>query len=265
MIICVIDLETTGLPKNNECDPTNINAFNASRMIEFAGIIYDSESKETIKKVAYLIQPDGFTINNSNFHGITNKIAHDDGITINTFFEHFNELIEQFECLLSYNLEFDLSVLLSELYRYDQIELYNKILDKRFVCVMKCMMNLFNSTKYISLKESCRRLGISYENKHRALYDAELALKCIQRIKELKMQNNKKAKFISYKCKVKPIIKNKPIEICNDDITYFPPGCGMHPYNKRCDACFYSSLSSGCIWCGGSDETEMCYDCLTRD
>lgn len=264
MINCIIDLETTGLPTQYE-DPTKLNSFESARIIEFAAILYNTKTKQVIKKVNSFIKPNNFVIKNTDIHGITTEFATNNGKDITCIFTYLHKIIDRIDCITSFNIKFDLVVLLSELYRHDEIELYNKILKKQHICVMLSAMKLLNSRRYISLENTCKHLKLPYIKKHRALYDAELALNCMQLIGE----NN----IVKYDCEFEKI-DNKSYDIIeqleellsSEGVNYIEDGKVYKYQNGIHVQQDIEYISSGCVWCDGdSNNDEICDECLQKD
>jgi hypothetical protein len=81
----LIDIETTGLPNRNglsygkDPDYKNISLYNNSRIVQI-GMMICNEAFEKIDQTTLIIKSDGFPINNSNFHGITDEISQEKGV-----------------------------------------------------------------------------------------------------------------------------------------------------------------------------------------
>ncbi len=107
MIILVIDCETTGLPRQNNSCPSRTYVYDTSRLLEFAYILYDTTKNIKISTYSTLIKPDNFIVGATKIHGITTEMANT-GIPINELFDHLESIINDFECIISHNLEFDI-------------------------------------------------------------------------------------------------------------------------------------------------------------
>jgi DNA polymerase III epsilon subunit-like protein len=204
MIILVIDCETTGLPKRNNAYPSQLHIFDSSRLLEFAYILYDTATGTKLSTWNKLICPDGFVVGATDIHGITIEMANT-GICIEELFDHLESIIDKFECIVSHNIDFDIRVVLSEVYRYKRSALYDALLGKKFLCTMLIGSNAFNDGKYMSLSLLVDRLDLDSFVSHRALPDAEAALNCLIELKKLK-ETNKKIKFTDWKHDIKNMI-----------------------------------------------------------
>lgn len=158
----VLDTETTGLPLrkgfNKYYSPTLVNKYNNSRVIELAYIIID-EDYQIQKTNTTLIKPDGFTICNSEFHGITHDVATNEGIQIQDALDEFYRDIVKFNVhtIVGHNINFDKHILLSEMCRQQNImsstkySLINKLNTKCTMFMGSQYYNLRKSPKLIDL------------------------------------------------------------------------------------------------------------------
>lgn len=117
--IMVIDVETTGFPEKinfyKYYDYKDIKKYDNSRIVQIAWSLCDTDGK--IHKLAnYIIKPNGFTINNSEYHKITNEIA-SDGMEIKVIFDElYTDLVKSL-MIVGHNLMFSENIILSEAYR----------------------------------------------------------------------------------------------------------------------------------------------------
>lgn len=207
MIILVIDCETTGLPRRNNAYPSQYWMFDTSRLLEFAYIMYDTTTNVKLSTYSNLICPDGFVVGATDIHGITTEMA-STGIDIEELFDHLESIIDNFECIVSHNIAFDIRIVLSEAYRYNRQVLHDKLLNKKFLCTMLVGSTAFTNRKTISLASLVEHLGLDSFTGHRALVDTEVALNCILKLKELK-QVDKKIKFTNWKHNIRKYEKQK--------------------------------------------------------
>ena len=129
----VLDIETTGLPLtkgyNNYYSPKDTQKYNSSRIVSIALLNDKLEHYKVLK-------PTDFTIKNSHFHGISQEDALKKGISLQEFFDpSILQSIEECDFILGHNINFDINVLLSELYRQELFGIYyllEKKKDKMF-------------------------------------------------------------------------------------------------------------------------------------
>ncbi len=126
MKVLVIDCATTGLFKWN-ADPTKPEGFDKSRLLEFAYILYDTKSKVESTSYTTLVKSEGFIIKGIEFHGISDT---SNGISMDELLDHLESIINDFECFVSHNIDFDMKIILSEIYRKGRFQLYNSFVNK---------------------------------------------------------------------------------------------------------------------------------------
>lgn len=186
----IFDIETTGLPnkvwENNKfryINPSNFDKYNNCLIVEISYIVLD-ENDNIVKKVSNLINRNNLVIENSNIHGITTEMCLNEGIKIEKFFEFFEKDIENIDILIAHNIEFDYTVLLSELYRFNQHNIINILKTKKLYCTMINGMNFINSRKYVKLIDLYKNFyKEDIIQKHRALDDVLMCYKCFLNIK----------------------------------------------------------------------------------
>lgn len=181
-----IDTETTGLPKTrgwgDYYDPSLTSYYNDSRVIELAYIIYDEvfdEDRTIVKTVDELIIPDGFVIQNSQFHGITMEDAMKNGKYISDVLKDFESDLEGVTTIVAHNINFDMNLILSECYRSKNIGIVKKIESIEKICTMEIGKIFMESRKYPKLVELYSYLfNKTVEQKHRALSDTQICAEC---------------------------------------------------------------------------------------
>jgi DNA polymerase III epsilon subunit-like protein len=178
-----IDTETNGLPdmKNMVWGkyPSfyDLDKYNSARIVQLSFIVTDKKYNN-IDLQDYIIKREGFDINNSEFHSITNEVSDRDGVDFNDSFLAFYESLKKTDHIIAHNIEFDISVIKSELYRRNLFHIIEEINKKRLLCTMKHTRNIikiinkFGKYKYPSLKELYRHcFNKEIENAHNSKYD----------------------------------------------------------------------------------------------
>jgi DNA polymerase-3 subunit alpha len=188
-MIIVLDTETTGLPKmygfNKFKNAREIENYDSSRVIQIAIGCYNSEGKEE-EFYDILINPDNkFEIKNSHFHGITQEKASNEGILFSDSLTLLNSILEKSDVIIGHNIQFDIHVLASELYRIGEIKLASTLLKKKNYCTCYNGKNItkiktkYNKYKLPTLEELYTYL---YKepmiNYHNAKYDVIHTAKC---------------------------------------------------------------------------------------
>ena len=171
-----IDTETTGLPKENNLSPMEINKW--PRLVSVAYILCDE--REVIEKHYFIIKPKGFIIppESTKIHGITTAEAISKGCVISDVLESIKLVIDNSTFIVGHNVTFDINILNAEFYRY------NKTLPlslKPYYCTMRLSKDICGlpNNKYPTLEELYNILkGESIENAHNAMADTEAAMEC---------------------------------------------------------------------------------------
>lgn len=190
----IINIATSGLPVKNGAnyyDPSNLDAYENSRIVQIVWGVYDDEKKE-IAKSNYIIIPDNFNINKdaSKIHGITNEKAAKDGYNINFVFDQLANDVQECEYIISHNVEFDYNILMSELYRYNCIDLSYIIKFQNRICTGEATKNLLKMKTTYGNTYKMPKLGELYKwcfgkdigaynvnNNHKCLVDIFFHLK----------------------------------------------------------------------------------------
>jgi DNA polymerase-3 subunit alpha len=119
MNILCFDTETLGLyiKDSDGYDPhyTLLPHYDSARLLQISWCIVDA--KDNLVKTADYITANDFKINNSHIHGITEQICKGKGVPISQIINAFAEDLKNIRLLVGHNLDFDLRILKSELYR----------------------------------------------------------------------------------------------------------------------------------------------------
>ena len=187
-LVLVFDTETTGLPKSRNYK--NSDDFKNARLIQFSGILYDFTEYKLVEEFDIYIQRDGFTINNSHIHKITNEFVDKNGKPISEFFKTLKKILKKKPCVMvGHNISFDLSIIKSELFRYNKLKLLEKFNKINCFCTMKSCVNITKikrkngGYKYPKLKELYEYIfGSEPKNLHNSLYDTRYTLDCLKEL-----------------------------------------------------------------------------------
>ena len=189
----IIDTETTGLPLKDTSTkefypPETIDAYNQARIVQIAWAVLDEHMcvKHTrdciIKPKDFLIPP-----SNAAIHGITHEDAIATGIPLEEALKDLHKCINDFDIstIVAHNLNFDLSVILSELYRCENCAILSDLittLKYRLIpfCTMQAARYMFPGGRYPKLSALYKFLtnGIEAENMHNAMADVEHCAAC---------------------------------------------------------------------------------------
>jgi DNA polymerase III epsilon subunit-like protein len=192
--ILVFDTETTGLNPREEVTRSNCAQF--PRIVQIAWMVFDRELKVISQQSQIIKQTGKIPQEAIRIHGITDEIAKNRGAEINTVLNDFLSDAKNCDVLVAHNIEFDFSVLKSELYR-NGIDV-GIIKHKHRLCTMLSSINFcaikrrgWDTYKYPTLKElyeNCFPEKILDEKMlHNALSDVTICAKSLGRIRELKI------------------------------------------------------------------------------
>lgn len=186
----IFDIETCGLPifekqkKREFPKPENLDAYNSARIVSIAWILVN-ENYEIIQQEYYIIKPDNFIIPEHvvKIHGISTQYAHEFGIPINNMFNRIGEALERVDSILSYNIEFDYNILKSELFRYNQNNIIEKLDKKIKKCIMLLSQQYMQMTTYPKLCDAFKYMfNENMNNAHNAMEDTINCYKVLRKI-----------------------------------------------------------------------------------
>lgn len=178
----IYDTETTGLPKNYNAPPTDLD--NWPRMVQIAWQLHDKTGK-LIENESYIIKPDGFDIpfNSTQIHGITTEKALAEGLPLIDVLEKFSLALKKAKILGGHNLSFDQGIVGAEFIRcgldYHKIEL--PIADTMDSSTEFCQLpgGMYGRFKAPKLTELYKRLfGLEFQEAHNAAADVNATAQC---------------------------------------------------------------------------------------
>lgn len=156
--VLIFDTETTGLPNNGKRiggfngvwpNPSSFKLYNSSRLVQIAWSVHTS-SGELVSKECHIAKPDGFTIENAQFHGITTDKAMNDGISFSEIYEKLKDALTTADTIVAHNSDFDTKIIEAEMYRY---KLPDILTGKKTMCTMNMGKRKFGFTKQPKLSE----------------------------------------------------------------------------------------------------------------
>lgn len=174
----VFDTETSGLPyreRGSNYDYTNLDHFNSSRLLSISWLLLN-DVNEIVEKKTYYIKPDNFEISEAsiNIHGLTKDFLNENGITIHEVLLILNSLFTKYNInlLIAHNINFDINILKSELFRYQYNITLDIIENINTFCTMLSSQIKMNVYKWPKLAEAYRYFyNEDITNAHDAEYD----------------------------------------------------------------------------------------------
>lgn len=189
MKFLVVDIETTGFPsrpagRGGMYSYHSLDKYDSSRIVSIAWVLLDS-NYDTITEDYYIVKPNGFKIPEraTEIHGITTEMAMSDGIVFDKVVEHLDELFKKYPDIthiVAHNLDFDLNIIKSELYRHDALSLLSEFKKLREICTMKETARYMINGKFPKLSELYALCfeGKDMDNAHNALHDTRNCAAC---------------------------------------------------------------------------------------
>ena len=193
--ILIIDVETSGLPSKRNCNYKDLDQYASARIVQLSMMLCN-ESYEEIMLKDFIVRADGFSIDNSHIHGITNEISMSDGVVFTEVAEKLKDILSEVSCIIAHNADFDINVIKSELYRNGLSSIIADIENKTVICTMKKTMDMVNAqgrygVKFPSLAELYLYvLKEPITNLHNSKYDVinlHKIVKQLHQIKDLQM------------------------------------------------------------------------------
>ena len=187
----VFDTETSGLPykaRGEQYDYTNLEHFDTSRLISISWLILDNKN-EIVNKSTYFIKPDGFEVSPQSIkiHGLSKEFLVENGMTIHEMLLHLNGIFEKFniELIIAHNVIFDINILKSELYRYDDNITLDLSKSIETFCTMFKAQPIMKMRKWPKLSEAYKHFyNEDITNAHDAEFDTLYCYKVYLKIYE---------------------------------------------------------------------------------
>lgn len=174
------DTETTGKPKNYNGSIKDLD--NWPRITQFAWQLYN-EKGTLVKSFQSLIKPDGWEVPKEEFfinNNMSTELCEKEGRPILGVLEQFKNEIEDCKYILAHNLNFDLAVTASEMYRIG-LKAENKPIK---ICTMQSTTEILKlpgpyGFKWPSLTELHNHLfKCDFEGAHDAMDDVKAMANC---------------------------------------------------------------------------------------
>jgi DNA polymerase III epsilon subunit-like protein len=197
-----LDTETSGLPDTRNLrwgvypNYKDKDKYSNARIVQFSMLLTDNKYR-FIDVKDYIIKREGFNITNKEFHGITDDISDDIGVSFNVVaIEIFYEQLKNVSHIIAHNVAFDVGVIKSELYRRNLQYIIDEIDKKTLLCTMKHMkpilkiINQYGNYKNPSLNEIYKyNFNKDVENAHNSLYDVYNLHKVVEHMYKNKTLN----------------------------------------------------------------------------
>lgn len=203
----IFDSETLGLPIFNTIGPyrfpsfRHLNKYDTARIVSISWIVAD-ENAEFVKQAYHIIRPLDFIIDNdskgTSIHGITKEIAEEKGIPWHTMYDEFIEDLSRCSTIVAHNIQFDISVMLSEMFRYNKQDGITAMLEKSRLCTMKMGRTAMAQKKAPKLSELYQYMyGEEMKNAHDASFDTKYCYMCLVKMLQQQKEQESDATTVS--------------------------------------------------------------------
>ena len=175
------DTETTGIPKDYKAPCTNTD--NWPRLIQLGWLLTDAAGR-ILSEGNHIVRPDGFEIPKaaSDVHGITTEFALENGKPLLDVIFAFGADLNQAECVIGHNLDYDLHIVGAE---YVRLGYDSRIMFARpTLCTMQATIQYCNipgrfGPKWPKLMELYTKLfGQEFDGAHDAMADIVATKEC---------------------------------------------------------------------------------------
>jgi DNA polymerase III epsilon subunit-like protein len=193
MAYLVFDTETTGLPLERSrmsgmrfFDYKQTIKFDTSRIVSIAWIVLDDDFVE-VSKYYQIIRPT-FEIPQSsiNIHGISQLKALEEGVEFEDMVKSLSDTLDEYpliKVIIAHNIEFDINVLKSELFRNNHEDLIERLSTIKELCTMQAGKLVVQNVRFVrlaALYNACTNSVL--ENAHDALADTRGCAACFRHL-----------------------------------------------------------------------------------
>jgi len=154
MKFLIFDTETTGLPPKDAKNVSLVNFQQWPRVVSLSFIVYDSDTKfiKLFDKIVRLPDDVEMTEETVALHGITKEMSLNQGLPI---LDVLNEFLEQYyfaDVVIGHNVQFDVNMVMSELYRVGADSLCNEGQIQTYIQHLAIDLRTRNSKIYCTMK-----------------------------------------------------------------------------------------------------------------
>jgi DNA polymerase III epsilon subunit-like protein len=148
-----LDLETTNLaPRDNNgyCNYTDLEKYNSCKIIQIYMCIYNNDN--LIDEIYTYIDPNIIIPDKATeITGITEQLVKNKKFT-KKYINKIKNFLNLGNVIIGHNIDFDVYILASELYRLNYKDLAKSLFEKKRFCTMKNAYKLQQGGKYIKLE-----------------------------------------------------------------------------------------------------------------
>lgn len=183
MYSILLDTETTGIPISEDDkipDYKQTQLYNVARMIQISWIL--TLGNKVIKTRSFYVKNKDIQILNTDIHGIDEKLCESEGIEIKSILEYLDKDLSESKLFIGYNIDFDLNILKSEIFRLNENSELIQKLDKisKFDVLNLCCLKF---GKFLKLGVLYQNLfDKKFEGAHNSLNDVYATFLCFLKL-----------------------------------------------------------------------------------
>lgn len=137
----IFDTETIGLPKRTSWqqypDTRDLRSYNTSRIVQISWIVAGVRRSRTTRVEDFIIKAKDFTVDATHIHGISQEKSMREGWDFCHVMKYFYEDLKKVRQVIGHNVQFDIHVLTSELYRHGLFDIIMELEKKNITCTMQ--------------------------------------------------------------------------------------------------------------------------------
>jgi DNA polymerase-3 subunit alpha len=137
----------------------------------------------------YIIKIDNLQTNYAtSIHGVSDVISNILGVSYDNTFNDFMDDLNKVDYLVGHNIDFDINIIKSELFRLNKINIIEIMNNKKIFCTMKYYENQFNKSKpslaecYFKLYN--KMIAGAHNSKYDIVYTMKIFEKYLKNIKK---------------------------------------------------------------------------------
>lgn len=193
MVNIIFDLETTGLPLtkgwNQYYNYMELDKYEKSRIVQIAYMCIDDSYNIVCEK--QFMFPDIDLGDSEKIHGISREHLNKYGVDFEDVIDEIYTDFKDCKNLIAHNINFDINILSSELYRRSHQSFASMIRKKNLICSMILLKDVVGvknryGIKYPTLTELYKHVfgqDKEIENCHNAKYDVLALYECIKNLR----------------------------------------------------------------------------------
>ena len=140
----VLNCEYTGNIGSYFINKENFYSHKSVKLVKFDYIMFDENTEITYSRI---VKPANFAygkaFRNGRLDDITKDILDNQGIQIEEVLDHLEHILDNVIYVISYNAQNVTNILLLEILRLYRVELYNKLKNKKWICIESTVKKIF--------------------------------------------------------------------------------------------------------------------------